>query len=193
MANYPQVMHRGCCVADEGNDQIYCMGGYYHRNAYQYIVSTNTWQSMSWDSSMYYSSYDIGCAIITRKGDGNRIIIAAGSHRSSTQYIDITAGSQWKSSGGVTSWNRGRLISVSPYEAYMVSHRRNNTPKLLSRLVATPPTMVPQPVIGFCGTHRTTSSRMRLFTCETPTLAGTGPGSRRTPLSSDSALSYRQT
>ena len=123
MANYPQVMHRGCCVADEGNDRIYCMGGYYHRNAYQYIVSTNTWQSMSWDSSMYYSSYDIGCAIITNKGNGNRLIVAAGSHRSSTQYIDITAGGQWKSSDGLTSWNRGRLISVSPYEAYMVSHR----------------------------------------------------------------------
>ena len=124
MANYPRTMYSGCCVADEGHDRIYCMGGYPgHNTAYQYIVSSNTWQPMSWDSSMYYGWYEFGCAIITMRGNGNRRIVAAGGHTSSTQYIDITAGSQWSYNGGFKSWNRGKMVSLSPYEAYMVRPR----------------------------------------------------------------------
>ena len=43
---------RFCTVADELNDKIYMLGGYYKDNkAYIYTISSNSWSAM-WDSSL---------------------------------------------------------------------------------------------------------------------------------------------
>ena len=50
------VFLRFCTVADELNDKIYMLGGYYKTTkAYRYTISTNTWSAM-WDSSLKKSS-----------------------------------------------------------------------------------------------------------------------------------------
>ena len=47
---------RFCTVADELNDKIYMLGGYYKTTkAYIYTISTNSWSAM-WDSSLKSSS-----------------------------------------------------------------------------------------------------------------------------------------
>ena len=47
---------RFCTVADELNDKIYKLGGYYKTTkAYIYTISTNSWSAM-WDSSLKSSS-----------------------------------------------------------------------------------------------------------------------------------------
>ena len=47
---------RFCTVADELNDKIYMLGGYYKTTkAYRYTISTNSWSAM-WDSSLTKSS-----------------------------------------------------------------------------------------------------------------------------------------
>ena len=56
-ANLPYANHRFCAVADELNDKIYMIGGYYSHAYYQtrqYKVSTNTWQYMDYDYDLSY-------------------------------------------------------------------------------------------------------------------------------------------
>ena len=47
---------RFCTVADELNDNIYMLGGYYKTTkAYKYSISSNSWTGM-WDTSLTKSS-----------------------------------------------------------------------------------------------------------------------------------------
>ena len=117
MANYPRNMHRGCCVAAEGFDRIYCFGRTSYKNlAFQYRVSDNVWEYMSWDYTLYRDFYDVGCAIYTKRGNGHRFLILTGAHTSRVQWFDLTAPSPWRSFTSGLTLNSGRLVSISPYE-----------------------------------------------------------------------------
>ena len=121
MANYPHVNHRFCAVADEGNDRIYSVGGVttaYQKKAYYYNVRGNYWSSMA---NLKYAAYDIGCAITTMRGSGNRYLIVTGVKDEMSQYYDLTSGSKWiKLAAQNARTNRVSIISLTPYEAYQV-------------------------------------------------------------------------
>ena len=128
MANYPRNMHRGCCVAAEGFDRIYCFGRTSYKNlAFQYRVSDNVWEYMSWDYTLYRDFYDVGCAIYTKRGNGHRFLILTGAHTSRVQWFDLTAPSLWRSFTSDLTLNSGCLVSISPYEGYQVQKYANKS------------------------------------------------------------------
>ena len=92
------------------------------RTAYQYTISTNSWTTMAYDSSLYTSTYNCGAAIIHMKGNGHRyLVISSNSGYSYPSYFDLTSNSGWKRLTYGPTGNHGRLVSVAPSEAYMVA------------------------------------------------------------------------
>ena len=56
MIFFPNLI-RACWVADEMNDKIYMLGGYYQDyEAWVYTISSNSWAEM-YDSSLKYGSH----------------------------------------------------------------------------------------------------------------------------------------
>ena len=124
VAAYPGLgLSRHCAVADEGYDKIYSLGSYRcnpmcteQAEAYQYVVSTNTWSPFP---SLSYSSSSIGCAITRRGGTGKRMIIISGDLRY-IQSFDLVTGTAWSRLQYYEQygWDRPKLVSVTPWEVY---------------------------------------------------------------------------
>ena len=107
----------------EGSDKIYSLGSYRcnpmcteQAEAYQYVVSTNTWSPFP---SLSSSSSSIGCAITRRGGTGKRMIIISGDLRY-IQSFDLVTGTAWSRLQYYEQygWDRPKLVSVTPWEVY---------------------------------------------------------------------------
>ena len=126
VAPYPGLgLSQHCAVADEGYDKIYSLGSYRcsgktcnkYAEAYQYIVSNNTWATFP---SLASAAACIGCAIVRRGGTGNRMIIISGNSVQTVQYFDLVSGTSWGTLPNYEyyGWNRPKLVSVTPWEVY---------------------------------------------------------------------------
>ena len=129
IASTPIYVHRQCSVADEGYNNIYMMGGNngttIMSNAYRYEVNTNRWITIS---SLLWVVENGGCAVMTRRANGHRIIVLVGNNEHRSQYFDLSTG------GGWYSWKSSlhhqyytRIVSVSLTESYEVNYFKANT------------------------------------------------------------------
>ena len=125
MSDMPTAMIAHCAVSDEGYNSIFVLGGYVggkgnSKTAYRYKVDQDEWvalQPLQWGVRMG------GCAIMTRKGNGHRIMLLVGnsdtSHR--TQYYDLTTDSGWHTwTDSIYYQQATTLVSLTPTESYEV-------------------------------------------------------------------------
>ena len=122
MSNTPIYVHRQCSVADEGHNNIYMMGGnngsHVMTNAYRYEVNTNRWITIS---SLRWVIQNGGCAVITRRANGHRIIVLAGNNEHRRQYFDLSTGGGWYDlSNSLHNQYYTKMVSISLTESYEV-------------------------------------------------------------------------
>ena len=124
------------------------------RRAYQYTISTNSWANMAYDATLYTNTYNCGAAIIHMKGNGHRyLVISSNSGYSYPSYFDLTSNSGWKRLTYGPTGNHGRLVSVTPSEAYMVGCP-SIIPSTAARSAATPARTRGPTGTGTSGTRR---------------------------------------
>jgi hypothetical protein len=124
---YPGAgLSRHCAVADEGYDKLYSLGAYRcipncieTSEAYQYVVSTNTWSTFP---NLPTSSSEIACTIVRRSRTGNRVIIVTGNGSTRIYFFDLVSGSSWSyfSVYKTDGWSRPKVVSVTPWEVYLM-------------------------------------------------------------------------
>jgi hypothetical protein len=136
VAPFPASVSMHCAVADEPYDTIYSLAGraigpYGPSPSYtasKYTVSTNRWTSIP--SYNNPSTSGIACAISRRAITGDRLLLVTGGGNRNIYSLNLISGTSWVqlTSTEVYSWDRPKLVSVTPWEIYKMGGSCNSCP-----------------------------------------------------------------
>ena len=127
VSELPSVSNGICAVADEGYGRIYVMGGYRTKSVFYLDVVHHTWHQVA---DMLTNFPNGACAVMNRR-DGSRILYGVGMDGSSGSHahflnlnklMENPEAARWgKFPGPVTEIRHSVIVSLTPYESYLVS------------------------------------------------------------------------